>query len=412
MARKLKNWITAYMEYTQHSESPDEFHKWTAIGTIAGALRRRVWFDMGYFTWYPNFFLFFVAPPGVVSKSTTVSLGIDLLRQVDGIKFGPSVVTWQELVRRLEDAQEDFLYKDEFYPMASLTIAASELGTFLDPRNREMVDVLVDLWDGKKGAWEKATKTGSSENIQNPWIHILGCTTPSWIAENFGDYFFGGGLASRSVMVYAENKRKLVAYPKLHFKDDMKMIKNALIKDLEKISNLAGPYEATKEAYKWGTDWYEEHWFGEHKNLEAEKFQAYLARKQTHIHKTAMVLAAAESDERVIGIEHLKQAYDEITSLEKNMPQVYGKMNRETEMIMAADVMSFIRANGKCNKTFLYREFYRIMSYQTFSNILESLRNTGLVGAKSDGSGLTLYPVDEKKLKEKEKKDGTNSTSI
>ena len=412
MARKLKNWITAYMEYTQHSEAPDEFHKWTAVGTIAGALRRRVWFHMGYFTWYPNFFLFFVAPPGVVSKSTTVSLGMDLLREVDGIKFGPSAVTWQELVRRLEDAQEDFLYKDDYYPMAPITIAASELGTFLDPRNREMIDVLVDLWDGKKGVWEKATKTGSSEKIQNPWIHILGCTTPSWIAENFGDYFFGGGLASRSVMVYAETKRKLVAYPHLHFGDDMDMLKDYLIKDLEEISNLVGPYEATKEAYEWGTEWYEEHWLGEQTNLEAEKFQAYRARKQTHVHKTAMVLAAAESGERIIEIRHLKQAYEEITALEKNMPQVYGKMNRDAEMIMAADVLDFIRTKGECGKQFLYKEFWHVMSYQTFSNILESLRNTGLVSVKGDDNGLTLYPVDEKKLKEKEKKDGTYSTSI
>ena len=159
-------------------------------------------------------------------------------------------------------------------------------------------------------------------------------------------------------------------------------------------------------------DWYEEHWFGEHKDLEAEKFQAYLARKQTHIHKTAMVLAAAESNERIIDVRHLKRANEEVTSLEKNMPQVYGKMNREAEMIMAADVMSFIRSNGNCNKRSLYREFHPMMSYQTFSNILESLRNTGLVGAKGDLNGITLYPVDEKKLKEEEKKHGTDSTSI
>ena len=211
MARQLKNWIDAYMKYTQYSEAPEEFHKWTAIGSIAGALRRRVWFYMGYFSWYPNFFMFFVAPPGVVSKSTTVSLGVDLLREVPGIHFGPSSITWQALIKALEDAQEDVMSGDEFNPMACLTIPVSELGTFLDPRNREMIDVLVDLWDGKTGVWEKVTKTGSSERIVNPWIHIMGCTTPSWIAENFGDYFFGGGLASRSVMIYADQKRSLVA---------------------------------------------------------------------------------------------------------------------------------------------------------------------------------------------------------
>ena len=406
MNRKLKNWIEAYMQYTRHSESPDIFHKWTAIGTIAGALRRKVWFDMGYFTWYPNFFIFFVAPPGVVSKSTTVSLGIDLLREVEGIKFGPASVTWQALVKSLEEAQEDFSYNGDYYPMAPLTISVSELGTFLDPKNREMIDVLVDLWDGKQGAWEKVTKTGSSESIVNPWVHVLGCTTPSWIAENFGDYFFGGGLASRAVMVYAEHKRKLVAYPKRHFEADMKMLKDGLIEDLDIISQLAGPYEATEEAYKWGDEWYETHWFGGHKDLEAEKFQAYLARKQTHIHKVAMVLAAAESNKLILEKRHLETAYKEVTSLEASMPQVYGKMNRETEMVMAADVLMFIRSKGRMTKTALYREFFQTMSYHTFSNILESLMNTGLVKMRTSQKGIEIYPVDEKKV---ENKDGTDT---
>ena len=320
--RKLRNWMEGYMEYTKHSEAPNIFHKWTAIGTVAGALRRQVWFDMGYFKWHPNFFLFFVAPPGVVSKSSTMSLGMDLLREIEGIKFGPTVVTWQALVKNLEDAQEDFVHNGEYHSAAPLTIAASELGTFLDPKNREMIDVLVDLWDGKQGAWKKITKTGTSESIVNPWIHILGCTTPSWIAENFGDYFFGGGLSSRSIMVYAESKRKLVAYPKRHFDGDVQMLKDCLIKDLEIISEMTGPYEATEEAYKWGEEWYADHWFKEHKNLEGEKFKAYLARKQTHIHKTAMVLAACESDTLMLEKHHLEQANVEVTFLEKSMPEV------------------------------------------------------------------------------------------
>ena len=396
--RKFANWLDAYMEYTQHSEAPDIFHKWTAIGTVAGALRRQVWFHMGYFTWYPNFFLFFVAPPGVVSKSTTVALGMDLLGEVEGIKFGPSSITWQALIKSLEEAQEDFLYEGEYHPSAPLTISASELGTFLDPKNREMIDVLVDLWDGKQGAWKKVTKTGSSESVVNPWIHIMGCTTPSWIADNFGDYFFGGGLASRSVMVYAETKRKLVAYPHRHFGADIGMLKNGLIDDLQAISEMVGRYEATEECYEWGEQWYKEHWFKEHKHLEGEKFQAYLARKQTHIHKTAMVLSACESDSLMIETKHLERADEEITALEETMPQVYGKMNRETEMIMAADVLSFIKSKGSYDRMLLYREFFKMMSYNTFSNILESLRNTGLVGLKTfKGDGIKVHYVEEKK---------------
>ena len=193
-------------------------------------------------------------------------------------------------------------------------------------------------------------------------------------------------------------KRKLVAYPHRHFGTDIGMLKNGLIDDLQAISEMVGRYEATEACYEWGEQWYKEHWFKEHKHLEGEKFQAYLARKQTHIHKTAMVLSACESDSLMIEMRHLQRADKEITALEETMPQVYGKMNRETEMIMAADVLSFIKSKGSCDRMLLYREFFKMMSYNTFSNILESLRNTGLVGLKTfKGEGIKVYYVEEKK---------------
>jgi hypothetical protein len=394
MTRQLKNWIDGYMLYTQHSEAPEEFHKWTAIGTIAGALRRRVWFHMGYFSWYPNFFMFFVAPPGVVSKSTTISLGVDILREVPGIHFGPSSITWQALIRALENAQEDVVHNDEFNPMACLTIPVTELGTFLDPRNREMIDVLVDLWDGKTGAWEKVTKTGSSEMIVNPWIHIMGCTTPSWIAENFGDYFFGGGLASRSVMIYADRKRELIAYPHRRFDDKMGELKSRLIHDLIEISNLYGQFDATEEAYNWGELWYKRHWNeDEHSHIEGDKFKAYLARKQTHIHKVAMILSVCEDDDLIIEKRHLEQAEKEVTVLEYNMGTVYGKMNTDSEMVLAADVLSFIRGKHRVNTQVLYREFYRTMTYKTYQSILESLAHTGLIKSGSNEDGFFVESV-------------------
>lgn len=399
MPRRLKNWIESYMVYTQHSEAPDEMHKWAAIGTIAGALRRRVWFDMGYFTWYPNFFMFFVAPPGIVSKSTTMGIGIDLLREVPGIKFGPSAITWQALIKALADAQEHIEFQGEFYPMAALTIAVSELGTFLDPRNREMIDVLVDLWDGRQGAWDKVTKTGSSESIINPWIHIIGCTTPSWIAENFGDYFFGGGLASRSVMVYAEEKRKLVAYPKRHFETGMGELKARLIHDLTEMSEMFGEFTLTDEAYAWGDAWYKRHWTeDDHSHIEGDKFRAYLARKQTHLHKVAMILSAAENSSLVIEPQHLITADKEITSLEQMMPSVYGKMNAETEQSIAADILSFLYSKKKgVNKPTLYREFFKSISVQTFDKIMASLIQTGLVKSRVTDSGMYFQavPLDE-----------------
>ena len=350
MKRHYKDWLKAYQEFTDHSEAPQRFHFWTGVSTIAGALRRKTWIDMGYFVWYPNFFIVFVAPPGVVSKSTTASIGMDLLGDIPGVHFGPTTGTWQGLIRKMEEYQEEFEAPDgNYYPMTAVTCIASELGSFLNPRDREQSDILTDLWDGKK-SFDKLTKMDGSEEIIAPWINLIGCTTPSWIAENLSDYFHGGGLASRMVFVYSETKRKLVAYPFRHIPEGMEERRRKLVEDLERIATMCGPFELSEDAIKWGEKWYEKHHFEDHSHLQGERFRGYLARKQTHIHKLAMVLAAAQRDERVITQPDLERADKEITALEKDMPQVFGQMNQEKEMTIAADVLDYLRKNGKMRK--------------------------------------------------------------
>ncbi|MEM5734298.1 hypothetical protein AAEI00_21825, partial [Shewanella algae] len=75
-----------------------------------GALRRKVWIPQGYFNWYCNMYIVMVAPPGIVAKSTTTNIAMQLLRRVPGIKFGPDIVTWQALVTAFADANESFPY--------------------------------------------------------------------------------------------------------------------------------------------------------------------------------------------------------------------------------------------------------------------------------------------------------------
>ena len=42
MKRQLANWITAYMEYTRATESPDAYHFWTAVSVLGAATARQV----------------------------------------------------------------------------------------------------------------------------------------------------------------------------------------------------------------------------------------------------------------------------------------------------------------------------------------------------------------------------------
>lgn len=343
--RLFKNWLRQYLDYTCHSEAPDAFHFWTGVSVISGALRRRVWIDQRYFQWTPNFYIFFVAPPGVVSKSTTVNVGMALLREVDGIHFGPDAVTWQALTQTLAEAQELVTMDDGMmYPMACLTVVASELGTFFNPQDREMVDVLVSLWDGQRGVWVKSTKTQGVDTIENPWLNIIGCTTPAWIAGNFPEYMIGGGFTSRSVFVYAEKKRQFIAYPALQIpEEEHRIMGDKLVADLRLIAQIKGEYQIEKEALEWGAVWYKDHWTKRPVDMSDDRYGGYIARKQTHIHKLAMVLAAAQRDRLLILKDDLVQANIQITSLEKDMIKVFKSVGAKEEEGHRRSLLHLIR---------------------------------------------------------------------
>ena len=368
MGRQLENWLRTYMQYSSYSEAPDKMHFWVGVSTIAGALRRRVWIDQGYFQWTPNFYLILVAPPGIVSKSTTLSIGMNLLKQLEGIKFGPDAVTWQALTQALADSNEAVLMDDgSYFPMSCITIASSEFGTFLDPNDREMVDVLVSLWDGQLGVWEKRTKTQGSDRIENPWINIAACTTPGWIAGNFPEYLIGGGFTSRCIFVYGKQKRKLVAYPSAVLPPEFLDLQKKLVHDLEAISIMRGSFILSSQAIQWGTSWYENHYNNKPQHLDNERFAGYLARKQTHIHKLAMVLSAAEKDDLIITSENLEMAAQIVTALEEDMPEVFSLIGVGQYAKHSHTVAELVRSYGRIKESDCFRLLFKSMSHKEFA---------------------------------------------
>lgn len=381
------------MDYSSYSESPDIMHFWVSISTIAGALRRRVWIDQGYFQWTPNFYIIFVAPPGIVSKSTTLSIGMNLLKQLEGIKFGPDAVTWQSLIQALGEANEAVLMADgTYYPMSCVTIASSEFGTFLNPNDREMIDVLVSLWDGQLGVWEKRTKTQGADRIENPWINIAACTTPGWIAGNFPEYLVGGGFTSRCIFVFAKDKRRLVAYPSAVLPPEFLDIQKKLVHDLEIISLLRGPFTLTPDALRWGTNWYELHYKNKPKALDNERFAGYLARKQTHIHKLAMVLSASYKDALVIEKDDLEQANAIVTSLESDMPQVFEFIGINEHAKFGTEVLTIVRNHGEISQTDLFKQCFTRMSWQDFQNaVLAGVQSKQILAKQFSGGVMLSY---------------------
>lgn len=367
------------MSFTQDSEAPDDFHFWTGVSVIAGALRRRVWIDMRKFQWTPNFYIILVAPPGIATKSTSMRSGLRLLEQVEGIHFGPQAITWQALtdalveaiehVRLVNDAGDDIML-----PMSCLSIAVSELGTFLKIDDSGLIDMLVDLWDGQLSQWRRRTRATGDIEIRNPWINVIGCTTPSWIKTHFPDNLIGGGLTSRVMFVYGDTKRELIAYPDEIIPDaDYFRMEQALIDDLREISQLCGPYSVEEEARVWGRAWYRNHWKGARPvHLASDRYEGYVARKQTHMHKLAIILSAARSDNRIITKEHLMEAEAILSTTEPYMLKVFESIGIVSEAKHVKEIVSFVRAYDWLSSDAAWRCVANLMSYKEFEEALKA----------------------------------------
>lgn len=387
--RHFEDWLTSYVRYASFSEAPATMHFWSGVSALAGALRRRVWLDMGYFKWTPCFYILIVAPPGVVSKSTTAAIAIDLLRQVPGIKFGPQMVTWPALVKAFADSKEEFNYNDEWHPMCAMTIESSELGNLINPADREMIDLLVTLWDSKTGALDKRTKGSGNDEVVNPWINMIACTTPAWIEGNFPEYVIGGGFTSRCLFVYAEKKEKLVAYPTKSIPKELSETKNKLLQDLEHIANtMTGPFTIDPTAIEWGTQWYALHNASPPEHLSDERFAGYLARKQTHMHKLAMILSASRSDEMVIRIEDLATAERMLFELEKDMPKVFARIGRSEQSIQAERFIKHIHQQGPMTYEMGYQFIHmHFPMHRDFESMLSGAIRSGQITLKINPSG-------------------------
>lgn len=398
------------MSWTASSESPDQFHFWTGVGTIAGALRSCVWIDEHHYTYTPNFFLFFVGPPGIAAKSTSIGLGMHLLEQVPDIKFGPTSLTWQYLLRKMKDSIITVTWTDgsgvsHSRPASPVTVEASELGMFLKLGQEGFAETLIDLWDGKfsKRGMTHGTIASGDVTVENPWLHVIGATTPAWLSKNFPEDMVYGGLTSRILFIYGDSKRQLVAYPstfivpQAHTQTETK-----LVEDLIEISKLRGPFKFTPEARQWGTDWYKDLWTKSRPTaLASSRFEGYRARKQALLHKIAMVVSAATREDITITDNILKESDQILLSAESAMMKVFSSIGVVSEARWVQEIVSIVNAYvpsvyPAMTSDQIYKLVSNTISLHDFEiAIIAAVRSGRLrrVEVSKDQSGKIIYGV-------------------
>lgn len=453
--RSLKtSWLQSYLEYTKNQESPEIFHLWVGITLISGALRRRVWLDRSYFKLYPNIYTILVSPTGTCRKSTSVDLGIEFLRKVDGMQILSGKMTPEGFLRQLsetpmeqaETKKKDALIREVLQQLTKAKpnikedneskekkktesetttnekkntekgksgegdkktiyvrncisfVHSSELRTLLGSASysESLATLLTDLYGC--GSSQYITRTYGKVGIDNPYITFLGASNPEWLAKGFDEDSFGGGFMGRIIFIY-QSKGRRVSWPELT--SEQVNIKGLLELDLQRISRLSGKFSVSRKAYDFFKEWYE--------NFQPDfstRMAGYYERKHDHLLKLAMVLAISEGDELILRLQHLTLAMKLLDQAETVMPDAFAYVGATNEARISQHIIESVRGSGGAISVqqCIRGVRHQIRNKREFDGILDMLIESGillLVQQKKDGVRYIVLTAEFSKEKKK-----------
>lgn len=345
MARNTKDFISAYLAYADNKFAPSQFHLWSAISIVAGALERKVWLPWdGTFSYFPNLFVFLVAHPGI-GKSSALNKAVGLLGDMNrimrgNISFVPSQVTEAKFID-LMSRGSSFEIGSKVTFHSSGYYFASEASNSLKNIYGDFIACMTDFYDCPP-FWEKATMKDGQRTLTNVCFNLLAGTTFDYLGKIITDDNIMGGFASR--VTYVMYRDKLVREAKFQGGEDPENPENQefrvkLMEDLASIHRMAGPFRATPEFASRFEEWYPRY-ERERQEHPSEKMQALLVRKQTTLMKLCMVLSASESSDRMLRAEHWDRAMRYLDEVEKDLPG----MIRETKASQTESQLGLMQA--------------------------------------------------------------------
>lgn len=343
LERKLPNWIDAFLHYTDETEPPYLYRKWTAISCIAAAMQRKCYVDWGTaLRFYPNMYIVLVGP-SATRKGTAMSAGSDVLQEIPNIKLAAQSTSLQALIRRLKNTNltDVDLKTGKQVHHSSMTVFSKEFTVFLGYHNRELIAALCDWYDCER-RWTYETISRDEETVAGVWVNLFAATTPDSIRSSLPPESIGAGLTSRIIFVCEDTVGKIVTDPKSRQKQEIEdKLKQFLVYDLEQISLLSGEYEYTKNFTELWRNW----------TINAElnppffdsRFDGYMGRRRTHLMKLAMIMSAARGQrDMVLTQDDLEDAINSLHEVEVKMEHVFKGVGKSDIADIIHKVTNFL----------------------------------------------------------------------
>lgn len=403
--------LQTYLEYVEDTESPRIFHIMSALAGVGACLGRRNWIQFGSNEIFANMYIALVGPPAA-KKSSALRVTKGLLRKATAVRLAPSDTGGkkQGLLTFLENKQLD----PELEAMAeSLDVAdgalleklaglemgklpdvrdkhygiaiASELTSLLGDNQNEILEFLIQMWDGDDYEYQ-LSKT--SQTLQGGLLSIIGGTTPSSLAASLPQNASGGGFMSRFILCFGNTKYKSVPWPK-PFDEDLEQQLVGVMSGLH--YDFEGPFIVPRKTEELIREVYDES-----PQIDDARFVHYADRRQTHLLKLAMCLAAARQS-HTIEVEDFREARMLLIAMEAYMSDALGEYGMNKLANAKQRLIETLRhARIPVDMSVLYATLQRDMNKIEFGQCVNELITANKIMAVKTSKGQALVYKDNK----------------
>lgn len=379
--RAFPNLIDAYLSYAEDHEGTKRIHKWAFISVIAGALERKVWIDRGYYTLYPNLYVFIIGRSGLIKKSTSTGIAVNFLRELKNIKIMSERLTASSLIEQLTTSHKRFEVCGKVFQQSAVFSYASELSVFITEVFGSITELLTTFYDcvphDSSKPWIYKNIGRGELKIYGPCLNLLGASTKAWLKKCIPKSEIEGGFTSRIIFVVENNMSdKLIAWPEI---DKKKLkLKESIQSDLQQIYELTGPVTVDSEARKFFTGWYENHMRNIVPLNSDPRMSGYMSRKGDTILKLGVIKMAASRNRLHLLKEDLVWAAQEIEELEGDWRLAFDGIGYD-ETQLNYSLYQYIKNKPNCSIDTVLKYFHQQFPAQAIGEALQDLVDQGQI---------------------------------
>jgi len=388
---KKIDFLRGFIEYLDRSEVPDEFALWSAISGVSCAMGRKVWFDRGIYTLYPNFYIILVAESGRQHKSTAIN---NMGKIMKSLNPKPNIVSQMLTPIGLIDAMMSTTKiegkkKVKDNSKCEAFVLCDELVVFLNRQTYEtgLGAMMIPLFDCDPDFGYR-TKARGLESILNSQLGMLSASTVHSIKVAIPEDAIHIGLAARIVFVYCSDIPPPVSKPS---RDDE--LFEHLCKELQEIHELRGQVEVTEEAEEFYDHAYKIHHATSPLYLD-KNTAGYASRKFNYAFNIALILSVVESKRLFVDTRHLEGALAILAKNEMSMGHVIQLITTTEQGLMLEHVYKKIAQTTRgISRTNLMRQVSHKLDSKKLTEVLETLRGSGKIIVTTQGRGQWYQAV-------------------